>query len=324
MLVNHASADSVFSHHPGLLQHGLESYVGVPLFRRDGTIFGTLCALDSEPANLSKSDMDVMHLLAQLIAFELEAEEQQQKGAAQLRAMEDFIAVAAHDLRQPLTALLGRAQLLARRARQGGPVEGLLPGIETLAVQTRRAIQLSDKLLDVARIETGEFQLGCEMLDLVELAQETLDDAQMNAPNHTFVFQAPPALPLYGDSSRLGQVLRNLLDNAAKYTPAERGPVELVIEQRQNQAGASFVRIQISDSGIGVSDADLARLFDRMYRASSATKAGISGTGLGLFISKQIVDAHGGTIEARHNPGGGLMVVVTLPDAEPGTRKTQK
>lgn len=313
LLINHASTDPRFQQHPGLHRYGIESYIAVPLHRRDGSYFGTLCALDPQPAFLSDDDFDVFHLLAQLIAFELEADDQHRRREADLRALEDVVAIAAHDLRQPLTALYGRAQLLARRARSGGSTVDLIPGIETLVVQTRRAVQLSDKLLDVARIETGNFHLDRETIDLVVLAQQALEDAQMNAPNHTFFFQAPAALPFQGDSSRLAQVLRNLLDNAAKYTPGDKGAIQLTIETEVDEHGASLAHLSVGDAGMGVAEADMGHLFGRHFRAANATTSGVGGSGLGLFITKQIVEAHGGRIWAEPNHPRGLIVHLMLP-----------
>lgn len=313
LLIQHASDELRFRDHPGLQIHGIESYIAVPLNRRDGSYFGTLCALDSIPAKLSEDDFAILNLLAQLIAFELEADEQQRACEADLRAQEDFIAIAAHDLRQPLTALYGRAQLLARHARQGGLAETLIPGIETLVVQTRRSVQLSENLLDIARLETGEFELSREWFNLVALAQQAVDDAQINTPAHTFIFNAPPQLMFYGDASRLGQVLRNLLDNAAKYTPAERGAVEFTVSEERTDDEGNIVQISVLDAGIGVSADDLPHLFERRFRAANAAASGISGTGLGLYITRQIVEAHGGTIRAERATLGGLAICLVLP-----------
>lgn len=316
LLINHASQDPRFHDHPGLHRYGIESYIAVPLNRRDGSYFGTLCALDPIPAKLGEEDFAILDLLAQLISFELEADEQQRAREADMRALEDFIAIAAHDLRQPLTALYGRAQLLARRARQGGSAESLIPGIETLVVQTRRSVQLSENLLDIARLETGEFQLKRERFNLVTLAQQAVDDAQMNAPAHTFVFDAPAQLMHYGDASRLGQVMRNLLDNAAKYTPAERGAVEFSLFEKQVDGETDMVQITVADAGIGVSQDELPHLFERRFRAANATASSISGTGLGLYISRQIIEAHGGTIRAERAASGGLAIQIVLLQAE--------
>ncbi len=282
--------------------------MAVPLNRRDGSYFGTLCALDPLPATLAEADFAVFQLLAQLIAFELEADERQQQREAELRALEDFIAIAAHDLRQPLTAVYGRAQLLTRQMRNGKGAADLAGGIEHLLGQARRAVQLSDLLLDVARIEAGGFQLDTAPCDLVAVARQALDDAQFAAPAYTFEFTAPATLPLVADAPRLGQVLRNLLDNGVKYSPDRRGPITLTVQARPGEA-----RVYVQDSGIGVPSDQIAHLFTRHYRADNAVARHIGGTGLGLYIAQQIVAAHGGRIAADTPAGGGLRVCLTLP-----------
>ncbi len=312
LLINKASADPRFSEHPGLHLYGIESYIAVPLCRRDGSFFGTLCALDPLPASLTENDFDVFHLLAQLIAFELETDETQRQKEAEHRALEDFISIAAHDLRQPLTVMYGRAQLLARHAHRGAPATEMIEQVDSLLAQTRRAVLLSDTLLDVARIQRGQFTLDRAEFDLMPLVRQTLDDVRVVAPGHIFRLGAPSSLLINGDMGRLGQVVRNLLDNAVKYSPDERGPIEVTVCRSQPEGGTTFAMISITDQGIGVSDDDLERLFERHYRAERATERGISGSGLGLYIARQIIEAHGGSIWAEHGSGGGLVVHISL------------
>ena len=140
MRINHASRDERFRTHPGLALYGIESYLAVPLRRRDGSYFGTLCTLDPAPTDLAEDAAAIFTLLADLIAFELEADEQGRQQEAQIRALEDVIAIAGHDLRQPLTILLGRLQLLARAARRATLTpEELAARVEELTGQVRRA-----------------------------------------------------------------------------------------------------------------------------------------------------------------------------------------
>lgn len=315
--INQASADPRFQSHPGLMLYGIESYIAVPLNRRDGSYFGTLCALDPLPAELSDDHFDVFHLLAQLIAFELEADEQQRHREAEQRALEDFIAIAAHDLRQPLTILQGKAELLARRARRGADPDDLVRRAEELLVQTRRAVALGDVVLDLARLEAGSLTLEFAQFDLVALATQIQSDAQSIAPKHHFVLNAPATLPIAGDERRIGQVLRNLLDNAVKYAPAARGPVVLTISADPQPGATEQINLSVCDAGLGVADEELPRLFERQYRAPQAVARRIGGSGLGLYIAQQIVEAHSGTIRAEHAAGGGLCVRLTLPRQAP-------
>lgn len=313
MRINHASADPRFRAHPGLALHGIESYLAVPLIRRDGSYFGTLCTLDPLPATLDDDAFAIFHLLADLIAFELEADERQREREAHIRSLEDVIAIAAHDLRQPLTVLLGQLQLLARQVRRDAVAPTTAARVEGLIAQARRAIALSGTLLDVTRLETGGLALDHALFDLVALARQTLDDVRTIAPHHTFRLEAPAALPFHGDERRLGQVLRNLLENAAKYAPADSGPVVATLAPHPPTGAATSVEIIVRDAGLGVADDQLGRLFDRHYRAPDAVDRGIAGSGLGLYIVHRIVEAHGGGIRAEQAPEGGLLVRLTLP-----------
>ncbi len=290
--------------------HGLESYIAVPLYRRDGSLFGTLCALDTVPAQLRDEDFEVFHSLAQLISFELEADEQNRKRMAEVRALEDIIAIAAHDLRQPLAALSGRAELLMRRAQRGATVESMLDGLKVMIEQAQRASRLSEALLDVAQIEVGGLTLVRSHFDLIALAGWAVEDTHSAAPAHALVLEGPAYLEVYADERRLSQVLRNLLDNAAKYAPPTSGPIILSIIP---EASAGVVHVAVRDHGPGVAQGDLNQLFERNYRTVEASSRGVRGTGLGLYVVRQIITLHGGTAWAESADGGGLKVRFDLP-----------
>jgi signal transduction histidine kinase len=317
LLINNAGNDPRFHDHPGLLVHGIESYIAVPLHRMDGSLFGTLCALDPLPATLSEEDFAIFRLLSQLIAFELEAEETRQKQEAQMRSLEDFISIAAHDLRQPLTVLYGNAQLLSRGIKRGDMTK-ISERTETLLAQTRRAIRLSDLLLDIARIEAGNLVLTRASFDLADVARQVADDIGVIYPQREIIFEGSPKLRVYADEHRLAEVLHNLLNNAVKYAP--EGPVALRIETAPSEgvhcpddAGSGSLLISVIDHGPGVDPMELTKIFERRYRAGGAMNRGISGSGLGLYIAGQIAQAHGGTMWAESTAGGGLTVRFTLP-----------
>ena len=312
LLINQASGDARFSNHPALHLYGIESYIAVPLNRLDGSYFGTLCALDPLPANLSEDNFTVFHLLAQLIAFELEADEHQQRREAEVRALEDFVSIAAHDLRQPLSALSAQVQLLARRARAGATADELTERAERAVTQVRTTVRLSDALLDLARIEAGGLTLDKVTFDLVALVAQLLAEARTTAPDHDFVLHAPPMLSLSADPDRVEQTLRNLLDNAVKYSPDPRGPIQLLLDPHPADA-PEMIGVQVRDFGIGVPATDLPHLFERRHRAANTGK--IKGSGLGLYIAQQIVALHGGRIWADLAPDSGLAVNLRLPRA---------
>lgn len=316
LLINNASEDPRFCDYPALYLYKIKSYIAVPLIRVDGTPFGVVCTLDPDPVELSTDYIEIFKLLAQLIAFEMEAEERHVQNEIHLRSLEDFISIAAHDLRQPITALYGNAQLLARSIQRGAPIEKLSTHVDALLAQSRRAVRLSDTLLDIARIESGKLFLDRTQLDLSTLARQALNDARTLSPSHTFDFEGPASMVIQADENRLTQVFRNLLDNAAKYAPPESGPITFSITPPHPAEDASappYVTMTLADHGPGVKDSELPRLFERQFRAANAVERSIAGSGLGLYITCQIIEAHHGNIKASHTPNGGLTLTLTLP-----------
>ena len=284
----------------------------MPLHRRDGTYFGTLCALDTLPHDLSEDDLTIFELLSGLIAYEMESEERRQRQEAAVRALEDFITVASHDLRQPLTIMYGWAQLLASTVKRGDSTQNLADIAETLLSSARDAILLSDALLDTARIEAGSFALDKGSTDLASIVDGALRELRTIAPQHEFVVHTPPELVIQADERRLGQVIRNLLDNAVKYAPAGSGPITIQLAAIKC-SDAAQVSLSVCDCGSGVNGDELSRLFDRQYRAPGAVSLGVRGSGLGLYVVRQIVESHAGTVWAEHTQPSGLCVRLTLP-----------
>lgn len=311
-MIEHASVDPRVEGHPAPLLYGVESYIAVPLRRRDGSYFGTLCTLDPAVVEIDEDILSTFELLSRLLAFELEADEQQTQRESHIRTLEDIIAIAGHDIRQPLTAILGGLQFLSRRARRGASLDELADQADQLTAQVRRAVRLSDTLLDVARAETGNMAIMRSNLDLVAVVQGTIDEMRMST-DHEFVLDGPQALPFQGDERLLGRMLRNLLENVVKYVPAESGPVVVTLAEEPRDGSPGVVLLSVRDAGPGVPPDQLAHLFDRSYRAPGSDS--VPGTGLGLYIVRQIVEAHGGRVWAETAPGGGLDIRMVLPQA---------
>jgi len=148
------------------------------------------------------------------------------------------------------------------------------------------------------------------------VAQRAIDDVQIVGPQHDFRLAAPPSVPYVGDERRLGQVLRNLLENAVKYVPAASGPIVLTVAASEPPTGRGEVRLEVRDAGPGVPTTSLSQLFDRNYREKAATASSIQGSGLGLYIARQVIAAHGGRMWAEAAPEGGLAVRLILPTSQ--------
>jgi signal transduction histidine kinase len=203
-----------------------------------------------------------------------------------------------HDLRSPLTVIRASTQLLQRRGEYREAT------VETILAYADRMARLIDDLADVVRLEEGHLPLQREPLDLVELARECAAAATQQSARHAIRVEAPDA-PVCGewDGVRLGQVVENLLGNALKHG-GEEGEVVVRVEQRAREAV-----ISVQDFGPGIDPDHLPHLFDRFYRANAQS----SGLGLGLYISRILVEAHGGRIWAESRPGHGSTFTVALP-----------
>ncbi|ABC81396.1 PAS domain-containing sensor histidine kinase [Anaeromyxobacter dehalogenans] len=231
------------------------------------------------------------------------------KAQEEVRERDEFLSVASHELRTPVTAL--QLQLLHRAALRSG--EGLPPDVvdrlETLERQTRRLAALVGELLDVSRMRLGKIELRREALDLAEVARDAAGHAQgdLARSGSKLALDLQPVTGAW-DRTRLEQVIANLLVNAAKF--GQGRPIALHVTGDDGTA-----RVRVSDQGIGIAPEQQVRVFDRFARAVPAQNFG--GLGLGLYIARQIVEAHGGTIEVASTPGAGATFTVDLPRQPP-------
>ncbi len=221
---------------------------------------------------------------------------------------DDFVSVVSHELKTPITSIKGYAQMLLRRAEDAGGDERDLKGLRIINDEVDRMVNLINQLLDVSRLETQRLELNHDRMDLVALTSDTVDRLQMTTSRHTLRLRAPEE-PVWveGDAVRLSQVLGNLLMNAIQYSPAG-GPVEVSL---QTQEGRAWVSVR--DWGIGVAPEDQPHLFKRFYRGTRKGSSFLTGMGLGLYISREIVQRHGGDIVFHSQPGQGTTFLFWLP-----------
>jgi len=227
---------------------------------------------------------------------------------ARLEALEQereaFAAMVAHDLRSPLTTVRGTAQLLARRP----PSEpALQQGLATIVRESDRVARLAADLGDAQRAAVGRLEIRPQQVDVATLVAQAVDRLRAGRASQPIQLDADPG-PLWvdADPERIAQVLDNLLGNAAKYSPPDE-PIRVQVR------GGGEARVCVEDRGAGIAPEDLPHVFDRFYRTRLAKDGPVAGTGLGLYISQEIAQAHHGRITVESTPGQGSRFTLYLP-----------
>ncbi|GHO78415.1 hypothetical protein KSD_61860 [Ktedonobacter sp. SOSP1-85] len=217
---------------------------------------------------------------------------------------DDFISMASHELRNPLTALKLQTTLLHRQlAKQGLQT----PALSSMETQINKLTRLVEELLDVSKIQAGRLEYRLEMVDLDALLREVADTMQQISTTHTIVVRGETLCSLEGDKDRLGQVFINLISNAIKYSPgAETVEMDLSVSPETTT-------IRVRDHGLGIPREQRGKIFDRFYRVTGPRQRAIPGLGMGLYIVAEIIKHHGGTITVDSEVGKGSTFTVTLP-----------
>ena len=222
------------------------------------------------------------------------------------RAKDEFLAMLGHELRNPLSPILTALQLMKLRGEPGSERERTV-----IERQVSHLTRLVDDLLDVSRIARGRVELKTEIVEVAEVVAKAIEMASplLEQRNHTLKVDVPRrGLRVDGDTTRLGQVISNLLTNAAKYTPPN-GVVTVRAEQVDDE-----VVLSVRDTGIGISPEVLPRIFDLFVQERQALDRSQGGLGIGLTIVRSLVERHGGSVSARSDgPGKGSEFIIRLP-----------
>ena len=229
-------------------------------------------------------------------------------------AKDEFLAIASHDLRTPVTAIAGYAQLLLRRITRGTITpERLTNSVERIVHQADELTDMMDRLLDTSRITAGSLEIRTEPSDAAELVASVVDDLAPTLSKHQVHLELPDEHPLVEwDRARIRQVLANLLTNAAKYSPEGTTIQVGLCKRRDGEHDA--VEYWVRDQGAGIAPEDHEHIFERFSRTRAAGASDVAGTGLGLYIAKAIVEAHGGQITVESALGAGATFRIILPN----------
>lgn len=290
---------------------GAHTVIAAPISTDDRRI-GVLTVYAERAPIFVEDDLWLLELLASQTGLLLEARTMTAH-ASELRGREEatrlkeeFLSAAAHDLRTPLTVVLGQAELMERRALRnpGRPVDEA--GLARIVREARRLRDLVAELLDAQRLEDGRAVLDRSPADLRQVVETV---RERHAGNGVAIGMSGSIEPLFSaiDRPRIEQVLDNLVENALKYGPAGGAPAIEVAR------ADGYARISVIDHGVGIPEPERERIFERFYRASNAQDVTDTGLGLGLYICRRIVDEHDGRIRHAETPGGGSTFVIDLP-----------
>ena len=312
VVIDKASEDPDYCNHHTPRLYQFESYISVPVFRTDGRFFGTICALDPNPAHLRSSTIQsTMESFARVLSLQIEAEESQQKteadlqeerGTAELR--EQFIAVLGHDLRNPLFAINFGAERLLRK-HPDPATDGV---VRHILASGRRASQLVEDVLDFARGRMGSgipLNIG-DCQGLREALQQVVSEVQSVHPQRVIRADIGNLDDVRGDRDRLAQLLSNLVANAIHHGSTD-GPVEI-----SAHSDSGHFTLTVKNPG-QIDEQALPRLFQPYSRPANHTPQ--AGLGLGLYIVKQIADAHGGVLSVSTTELHGTQFTFSLPRA---------
>jgi len=311
-LLAHVAQDA---EHLALLQRvGLRSGMIVPLVARERTLGAISLGAAESRRTFATTDLELAEDLARRAALAIDNARLYGEAQAAVRLRDEFLSVAAHELKTPVTSVLAYSQVVQRRAARDPALnERNRRALQVIEAQAERLSRLISSLLEVSRVATGHFHVELEPLDLRALLRRIGEEVRVTLEAHRLELSLPdhPVL-IAGDALRLEQMLQNLLQNAVKYSP-EGGPISLRLSHDDTHAA-----IAVADQGVGIPQSALPQLFQRFFRAADRAQANTAGMGIGLYVVHEIATRHGGMVEVMSKEGHGSTFTVRLPLAPSG------
>jgi PAS domain S-box-containing protein len=295
------------------------SYLAVPVISRSGEVLGGLFFGHSKRSVFTERSERIAVGLAAQTAIAMDNARLYQAAQQAIRVRDEFLSLAAHELKTPITSIIGYLQVLQRRAKRDSSADERNDrALHTISEQAARLNQLVNSLFDLSRIQLGQLKLDRSIMDLGALVQRLVDDTQPTLERHTLTLECTTdGMPLLvqGDALRLEQVVQNLLHNAIKYSP-NGGLVQMKLETQSSDSDQNTpngVCLTIADQGMGIPADSLSHIFRRFYRAQNVQHTHIGGVGVGLYVANEIVILHNGRIEVDSTEGQGSTFRVWLP-----------
>ncbi len=302
---------------------GMQAQLTVPI-RRENRVIGVLALEAEDPECFNEEALESITRLIEHAAIAIDNARLFQQVQRANQAKTEFISFVSHELKQPMTSIKGYVDLLMKGL--AGPLtEQQQAFLQVVRSNVERMNRLVSDLLDISRLEAGRLRLEMRSLRPEEVSEDAISAFRQPIEAKGQYLQVEIASdlpPIYGDRERLVQVLTNLLSNAHKYTP-EGG--EIIFRVRLwEEEGHRYIRWDVVDSGIGISKEDMKRLFTKFFRSSNPRVRDIKGTGLGLTISRSIIELHGGRIEVESelNKGSTFSVLIPVLERAPASQSS--
>lgn len=284
-------------------QRDIKSFAGYPLFFKNKTV-GVITVFATH--TLSENTLISLANTADILAQEIERKKIETQLISLSSQKDEFIAIASHELKTPVTSLKAYTQVLENRFKKHNDQDSAAL-LNRMNSQIDRLTLLISDLLDVSKIEAGKLQFHITNFKLNELITEIVDEMQRTTLNHTIIERLDSDIEITGDRDRISQVLINFLSNAIKYSPQNQKIIVKTNKQKNN------IKISVQDFGIGILQKEHKKIFERFFRSESTDKSSYPGLGLGLYICSEIIQRHHGSIGVTSRKNHGSTFFFSLP-----------
>ncbi len=285
---------------------GFTSAMIVPLFSQKKPIGGITFVTTETRRHYNQSDLIMAEELATRASVAIENAWLYKRSQDAISVRDEFISVASHELKTPITSVKMFTQVLKKHSEQIGDIKAV-SHLTKMDKQLNKLTELIYDLLNVSKIQAGKMEFSYAIFDFDKAVREVVDVLQQTSDKHTLVIEGATEMKIYGDEERIGQVVNNLISNAVKYSP--RG-VEVIVQLSSDKQN---VQVSVKDYGIGMSEEHLGRIFERFYRVYDNNDKTFPGLGIGLYISSEIIKRHGGKLWVESIPGQGSTFSFSLP-----------
>ncbi len=312
--------------HPEFVGSPVRSLLAVPI-QAGGARRGILRVATTHPDSFRSEDLAFVTLMAAQVGLSVERTElarrqlEISREQARQQARQEFLGVVSHELKTPVAVLKAYTELLLRKSEIDPQRAADREVLSRMLEQSDRMLAMIEQILDLQKIEAGQLPLGISRFDLVDLSRRVIESLQLTSHGHRMAFLAGGELPVLADKRRIEEVLSNLLENAVKYSP-EGGQITISVgTQPGNQPSQEEALVSVADQGMGISARDLPHIFERFYQGQGqgTLHRGHVGLGLGLYITREIVERHGGKVWTESTEGQGSTFHFTLPMATPAS-----